>query len=117
MPVQCRVLGSPLLGRARDTPFLGFGAFRERRALLPGLMAKGTAARADDLVTEFERAAAVEDIMTEARSPRIGLMARYECQCATPRAGSAGTRAQSVFVGEGLFTVLAALVRVCLHLV
>eukprot|EP00277_Geminigera_cryophila_P011511 CAMPEP_0179454804 /NCGR_PEP_ID=MMETSP0799-20121207/38753_1 /TAXON_ID=46947 /ORGANISM="Geminigera cryophila, Strain CCMP2564" /LENGTH=53 /DNA_ID=CAMNT_0021253219 /DNA_START=86 /DNA_END=247 /DNA_ORIENTATION=+ len=53
--------------------------------------------------------------MTEAISPRIGLMARYEC--ATPRAGSAGTRAQSVFVGEGLFTVLAALVRVCLHLV
>jgi hypothetical protein len=66
-------------------------------------------------VTEFERAAAVEDIMTEARGPRIGLMARYEFD--TPRDGSAGTRAQSVFVGEGLFTVLAALVRVCLHLV
>ena len=58
--------------------------------------AKGTAARADGLVTEFERVAAVEDIMTEARSPRIGLMARYES--ATPKAGSAGTRAQSVFV-------------------
>jgi len=32
-----------------------------------------------------------------------------------PRAGSASTRAQNVFVEEELFTVLAALV--CLHLV
>jgi len=32
-----------------------------------------------------------------------------------PRAGSASTRAESVFVDEELFTVLAALV--CLHLV
>ena len=75
--------------------------------------AKGTAARADGLVTEFERAAAVEDIMTEARGPPIGLMVRHEC--AIPRAGSASTRAESVFVDEELFTVLAALV--CLHLV
>jgi len=79
------------------------------------LRAKGTAARADGLETEFKRAAAVDDIITEARGPRIGLMARYECDM--PRAGSAGTRAQSVFVGEGLFNVLAALVCVCLHLV
>jgi len=34
--------------------------------------AKGAAARADGLVIEFERAdAAVEDIMMEARGPRI----------------------------------------------
>jgi len=37
---------------------------------------KGTAARADGLVIKFERADAVEDIMTEARGPRIGLMAK-----------------------------------------
>jgi len=67
--------------------------------------AKGTSARADGLVIEFERADAVEDIMTEARGPRIGLMARHEC--AMPRAGgSASTRAESVFVDEELFTVL-----------
>ena len=64
---------------------------------------KGAAARADGLVIKFERADAVEDIMTEARGPRM------------PRAGSAGTRAKSVFVDEELFTVLAALV--CVHLV
>jgi len=46
--------------------------------------------------------------MTEAR-----LMARHEC--AMPRAGSASTTAESVFVDEELFTVLAALV--CLNLV
>ena len=74
---------------------------------------KGTAARADGLVIKFERADAVEDIMTEARDPRIGRMARREC--AMPRAGSASTRAESVFVDGELFTVLAALV--CLHLV
>ena len=74
---------------------------------------KGTAARADGLVIKFERADAVEDIMTEARGPRIGLMARHEC--AMPRAGSASTRVESVFVDEELLTVLAALV--CLHLV
>ena len=102
MPVQCRVFGSPLLGRARDTPFLGIGAVRDQRALL-----------ADGWVIKFERADAVEDIMTEARGPRIGLMARHEC--AMPRAGSASTRAESVFVEEELFTVLAALI--CLHLV
>jgi len=73
---------------------------------------KGTAARADGLVIKFERADAVEDIMTEARGPRIGLMVRHEY--AMPRAGSASTRAESVFVDEELFTVLAALV--CLHL-
>jgi len=33
--------------------------------------AKGAAARADGLVIEFERADAVEDIMAEARGPRI----------------------------------------------
>jgi len=33
--------------------------------------AKGAAARADGLVIEFERADAVEDIMTEARGLRI----------------------------------------------
>jgi len=33
------VLGSLLLQQAGDTPFLGFGALRERRALLPWLMA------------------------------------------------------------------------------
>jgi len=43
----------------------------------------------------------------------MGLMARHEC--AMPRAGSASTRAESVFVDEELFTLLAALV--CLHLV
>ena len=74
---------------------------------------KGTAARADGLVIKFERADAVEDIMTKARGPRIGLMAWHEC--AMPRAGSASTRAESVFVDGELFTVLAALV--CLHLV
>jgi len=74
---------------------------------------KGTAARADGLVIKFERADAVEDIMTEARGPRIGLMARHEC--AMPRAGSANTRAESVFVDGELFTVLVALV--CPHLV
>jgi len=62
-------------------------------------------------VIEFERADAVEDIMTEARGPHIGHMARHEC--AMPRARSASTKAESVFVDEGLFTVLAALV--CLH--
>jgi len=75
--------------------------------------AKGAAARVDGLVIEFERANAVEDIMTEARGPRIGLMARHEC--AVPRAGSASTRTESVFVDGELFTVLVALV--CLHLV
>ena len=75
--------------------------------------AKGTAARADGLVTEFEKADAVENIMTETRGPRIGLMARHEC--AMPRTGSASTRAESVFVDEKHFTVLTALV--CLHLV
>jgi len=74
MPAQCRVLGSPLLGRAQDTPFLGFGGIPR---------AKGTAASADGLVIEFERADAVEDIMTQARGPRIGLMERHEC--AIPR--------------------------------
>jgi len=75
--------------------------------------AKGTAARADGLVTEFERADAVLDLMTETRGPRIGLMARHEC--AMLRAGSTITRANSVFVNEELFPMLAALV--CLHLV
>jgi len=75
--------------------------------------AKGAAARADGLVIEFERADAVEDIMTKARGPRIGLMARHEC--AMTRAGSASTRAESVFVDGELFTVLVSLV--CLHLV
>jgi len=74
---------------------------------------KGTASRADGLVVKFERADAVEDIMTEARGPRIGLMVRHEC--AMPRAGSASTRAESDFVDKELFTVLAALVY--LHLV
>ena len=74
---------------------------------------KGTVARADGLVIKFERADAVEDIMTKAGGPRIGLMAWHEC--AMPRAGSASTRAESVFVNEELLTVLAALV--CLHLV
>jgi len=74
---------------------------------------KGTAARADGLVIDIERADAVEDIMMEARGPRIGLMARHEC--ATPRAGTAGTRAERVFVDEEFFTVLAA--PICLHLV
>jgi len=74
---------------------------------------KGNTTRADGLVMKFERANAVEDIMTEARGPRIGLMARHEC--AMPRAGSASTRAQSVFFNKELLTVLAALV--CLHLV
>ena len=62
---------------------------------------------------KFERADAVGDILTEARDPRIGLMARHEC--VMPRAGSASTRAETVFVDGKLFTVLAALV--CLHLV
>ena len=74
---------------------------------------KGTAAKADGLVTEFGRADAVEDIMTEAKGPRTGLMARYEC--ATPWAGSASKRAESVSADEVLFIVLAVLV--CLHLV
>ena len=65
MPAQCRVLGLPLLGRARDTPFLGFGGIPR---------AKGTAASADGLVIEFERANAVEDIMMEARGPRGGIL-------------------------------------------
>jgi len=65
------------------------------------------------LVIKFERANAVEDIMTEARGPAIGLMVRHEC--AMPRAESTSTRVESVFVDEELFTVLAALV--CLHLV
>jgi len=104
MPVPSRVLGSTLLGRARYTPFLGFGAFRERRALLPG---------ADGLVTEFGRPDAVEDIMTEAKGPRTGLLKRYECTM--PRAESTSKGAKSVFVDEELFTVLAALVY--LHLV
>jgi len=64
-------------------------------------------------VIKFERAGAVEDIMTEARGPPNGLMVRHEC--AMPRAGRASTRAESVFVDEELFTVLAALF--CLHLV
>jgi len=72
---------------------------------------KGTAARADGLVIKFKRAGAVEDIMTKARGPCIGLMAWHECDM--PRAGSASTRAESVFVDGELFTVLAALV--CLH--
>jgi len=75
--------------------------------------AKGTAARADGLVIEFERADAVEDVKTEIRGPRIRLMARH--QCAIPRAGSASTRAESGFVDKELFSVFAALV--CLHLV
>jgi len=74
---------------------------------------KGTTARADDLVIEVERADAVEDIMTEAKGPRVGLMVRHEC--AMPRAGSTSTRAESVFVDKELFTVLAAFI--CLHLV
>ena len=74
---------------------------------------KGTAARADGLVIKFERADAVEDIMTEARGPPIGLMVQHEC--GIPGAGSASTRAESAFVDEELFTVLAALV--CVHLV
>ena len=73
---------------------------------------KGTAVRADGLIIKFERANAVEDIMTEARGPANGLMMRH---CAMPRAGSASTRAESVFVDEELFTVLAVLV--CLHVV
>ena len=64
---------------------------------------KGTAARADGLVINFERADAVEDIMTEARGPRIGLMAQHEC--AMPRAGSASTRAENVFVDGNQATV------------
>ena len=40
---------------------------------------KGTAARAVGLVIKFERANAVEDIMTEARGPPIGLMVQHEC--------------------------------------
>jgi len=64
-------------------------------------------------VTEFERVDAVEDIMTEAKGPCSGLMAQYKY--AMPRAGSASKRAESVFVDEELFTVLAALVY--LHLV
>jgi len=64
-------------------------------------------------VIKFERADAVEDIMTEARDPRIRLMARHECT--VPRAGSTNTRAENVLVDRELFTVLAALV--CLHLV
>jgi len=64
-------------------------------------------------VIKLERADAVEDVMTEARGPRIRLMARHEC--AMPRAGSASTRAENVFVDGELFTVLAALV--CLHMV
>ena len=60
------------------------------------LRSKGTAARADGLMIKFERADAVKDIMTEARDPRIGLMARHEC--AMPRAGGASTRAENVFV-------------------
>jgi len=71
-----------------------------------GPRSKNTAARADGLVIKFERADAVEDIMTEARGPRIGHMARHEC--AMPRAGSASTRAKSVFVDEELFTLSAA---------
>ena len=59
---------------------------------------KCTAARADGLVIKFERADVVEDIMPEARGPRIELMARHEC--AVPRAGSASTRAESVFFDE-----------------
>ena len=74
---------------------------------------KGTAVRADGLVIKFERANAVEDIRAEARGPRIGLMVRHES--AMPRARSVSTKAESVFVDEELFTVLAALV--CLHLV
>ena len=60
---------------------------------------KGTAASDDGLVIKFERA--------------VGLMARHES--AMPRAGSASTRAENVFVDGELFTVLAVLV--CLHLV
>ena len=97
------MLGSPLLGRARDTPSGVRGIPKS----------KGTAARADGLVIKFERADAVEDIMTEARGPPIGLMVQHDC--AMPRAGSASTRAETVFVDEELFTVLAALV--CLHVV
>ena len=74
---------------------------------------KGTAGWAVGLVTEFWRATAVEDIMTEAKGFRTGLMAWYEC--AMPRAGSASKRPESVFIDEELFTVLTALV--CLHLV
>ena len=40
-------------------------------------------------------------------------MARHEC--AMPRAGSASTRAENVFIDGELFTVLSALL--CLHLV
>jgi len=83
------------------------------KAFLKSMRSKGTAARADGLVIKFERADAVEDIMAEARGPRIGLMARHEC--AMPRVGSASTRVESVFVDEEPLTVLAALV--CLHLV
>jgi len=64
---------------------------------------KGTAARADGLVIKFERADSVENIMTEARGPRIGLMAGHEC--AMPRAGSASTRAESVFVDGEVFSL------------
>jgi len=70
--------------------------------------AKGTAARTDGLVIEFGRPDAVEVIMTEAKGPCTGLMARYEC--AMPRAGSTSKRAESVFVDEELFTVLAVLI-------
>ena len=77
------------------------------------LRAKGTVARGDGLVTKFGRPDAVDDIMTEAKGPRTGLMARYEC--AMPRAGSTSKRAEIVFVDEELFTVWAALVY--LHLV
>jgi len=75
--------------------------------------AKGTAARADGLVTEFGRPDAVENIMTEAKGPCTGLLERYECTM--PRAESTSKGAKSVFVDEELFTVLAALVY--LHLV
>jgi len=56
---------------------------------------------------------AVEDIMTEAKGPRAGLLTQYEF--AMPKAGSTSTRAENVFVDEELFTVLAAFVY--LHLV
>jgi len=36
---QMTVPSRVLLGRERDTPFLEFGAFREQRELLPGLLA------------------------------------------------------------------------------
>ena len=53
------------------------------------------------MVIKFERADAVEDIMTEARNPRIGLMARHEC--AMSRAGSASTRAENAEFGFSHF--------------